>query len=110
VLSGRFVQFGQWKFFRCGRPHFWGKKLQIFRNLWCVRTARGLSQCGHFSDKVGQFFTILCRRVLWTGWTVFHDFVPTCFMDDPLCCYSGHCSTEYTKTLSNKNIFEIQNE
>jgi len=25
-------------FFRCGRPHFWAQKLQIFRNFWCVRT------------------------------------------------------------------------
>jgi len=30
---------------------------------------RGLSQCGHFSDKggEGQFFAILCGRLLWTA-------------------------------------------
>jgi len=29
----------------------------------------GLSQCGHFSDKGGggQFFAILCGRLLWTA-------------------------------------------
>jgi len=29
----------------------------------------GLNQCGHFADKGGggQFFTIFCRRFLWTA-------------------------------------------
>jgi len=34
---------------------------------WCVRTDKGLlSQCGHFEDKRGggQFFAILCGRLL----------------------------------------------
>jgi len=51
---------------------FWCKKLQIFRNLWCVRTDKvggGLSKYGHFADK---------------GMGVnFCDFVRTSFMDGP---------------------------
>jgi len=42
-------------FFRCGQ-----------KTLWCVRTDRGegkLSQCGHFTDKEGQSFAILCVRL-----------------------------------------------
>jgi len=49
-------------FFRCGRPYFFAQKIWTFRNLWCsVRTrGRELNQCGHFADKGGQFFAILC--------------------------------------------------
>jgi len=48
---------------------FWHKKLRIFQNLWCVRTDKGLSQCGHFAYKRGggQFFAILCGRLFWTA-------------------------------------------
>jgi len=46
-----------------------GAKIPVFLHLWCVRTGRkGMSQCGHFSDKEGgQIFEILCERVLWTA-------------------------------------------
>jgi len=51
---------------------FWRKKLRIFRNLWCVRTDKGgraSVDIGHLADKEGggQFFAILCRRLLWTA-------------------------------------------
>jgi len=36
---------------------FWRKNLRIFRNLWCVRTDKGGG---------GQFFVILCGRLLMT--------------------------------------------
>jgi len=57
---GGFVQCGYLRAIREGSSSdadvrtFWYKKLQIFRNLWCVRTdkgGRGLSQYGHFADK-----------------------------------------------------------
>jgi len=56
------------RFFRCGRPHFLVKKLRIFRNLWCVLTDKG----GGGGEPVrtgggGQFFEILCGRLLWTA-------------------------------------------
>jgi len=37
---------------------FWRKKLQFFRNLWCVCTDKG---------EGSQFFAILCGRLLWTA-------------------------------------------
>jgi len=50
---------------------FLGKKLRIFRNLWCVRTNKGLSQFGNFADKREKR-------------SIFCDFVRTSFMDGPL--------------------------
>jgi len=31
----------------------------------------GLSQCGHFAGKEGQFFAMLCGRLLWTALTTY---------------------------------------
>jgi len=48
---------------------FGAKRLRIFRNLWRVRTDRGLSQCGHFSDKYREEvnFTRFLRRFFMDG-------------------------------------------
>jgi len=60
---------------------FWCKNFRFFRNLWCVRTDKGvepvqkfcgqgrLRQCENFADKGGQFFAILCGHLLWTPLT-----------------------------------------
>jgi len=47
---------------------FGSKRLRIFRNLWCVRTDKGeggVEPARIFFGEVGQFFTILCGRLLW---------------------------------------------
>jgi len=52
-------------FFRCGRPHFDSKKLQ---NLWCVRMDREEGSWASADKRGGgQFFAILCGRLLWTA-------------------------------------------
>jgi len=56
-------------FFRCGRPHFLAQKTSdISKFMVCPHGQGGFSQCGHFVDKweEGQFFAILCGRLLWT--------------------------------------------
>jgi len=48
---------------------FGPKKFGIFE-IFGVRTNKGgggLRHCGHFADKEGQFFSILCGRLLWTA-------------------------------------------
>jgi len=51
--------------FRYRRPHFLVQKTSVFRNLFCVRTDKGLNLCRHFAYKGrGQFFVILCGRLL----------------------------------------------
>jgi len=51
--------------FRRERPNFWCRKLRIFPNLWCVLTDKG---GWAIADKGGgQFFAILCGRLLWTA-------------------------------------------
>jgi len=43
-----------------------GAKNSGFFEIYGVSVRRrGLSQCGHFSDKGGQFFAILCGHLLW---------------------------------------------
>jgi len=46
---------------------FWCKKLRIFRNLWCVRTVKGVEPVRTFFGQGGgvNFFSILCLRSLW---------------------------------------------
>jgi len=48
---------------------FWRKNTRIFEIYGVsARTRRGLSQCGHFANEQwGQFFSILCGRLLRTG-------------------------------------------
>jgi len=48
---------------------FDAKYLRIFRNLWCVRTDKGVEPVRTFAEKGGggQFFAILCWRLLWTA-------------------------------------------
>jgi len=70
-----------------GRPHserrvlqmwtstlFWGKKLRIFRNLWCVRTVKGgWASADIFRTRGrGQFFAILYGRPLCTATYTVH--------------------------------------
>jgi len=47
---------------------FWGKRLGFFKIYGVSAWTSGLSQCGHFADKGegggGQFFAILCGRLL----------------------------------------------
>jgi len=51
--GGVFVPFcGQGKFFRCERPHFLVQKLPIFRNLWRVRTDKGVEPVRTFCGGV----------------------------------------------------------
>jgi len=60
---------GQGEFFRCGRPQFFVQKTKDFSKFMiCPQGKGGLSQCRHFVDKGegGQFFAILCGRLLWT--------------------------------------------
>jgi len=54
-LSSTDILRKRWSFFR-ERPLLLVQKLGIFQNLWCVHTAGG-----------GQFFAILCGRLLWTA-------------------------------------------
>jgi len=59
-------------FFGYGRPHLLVQKNFGFIEIYGVPTrARGrrLSQFGHFADKGewGQFFAILCGRLLWSA-------------------------------------------
>jgi len=58
-------------FFWCKRPHFLVQKLLDFSKLMVCphgQGKRGMSQCGHFSDKGrGQFFSWLCVDVFY-GW------------------------------------------
>jgi len=44
------------------------KNFGFFLNVWCVRTYKGVSQCGHLVDK---------------GGSIFRDFVWTPFMNGP---------------------------
>jgi len=45
-----------------------GAKNSGFFKIYGVSSrTRGLSQCGYFSDKGGQFFANLCGRLLWTA-------------------------------------------
>jgi len=59
-------------FFRCGCPHFLAQKTSdILKFMMCLHGQGGkggLSYCGPIANKEGgdQFFTILCRRLLWT--------------------------------------------
>jgi len=58
-----------------------GAKNFRFRNLLCVRTdmrGEGLTQCVHFADKGerGQFFAILCGRLLWTALNIPYSSTP----------------------------------
>jgi len=49
---------------------FWRIQLQIFQNLWCVRTEKGgVEPVQTFFGKAGrgQFFAILCGLLLWTA-------------------------------------------
>jgi len=52
---------------------FGPKKLRIFQNLRCVRTDNGEGRRGRFEPvrtffgQGGQFFAILCGRLLWTA-------------------------------------------
>jgi len=45
---------------------FWRKNFGFFE-IYGVSSRRGLSQCGHFSEKEGQFFAILCGGPLSTA-------------------------------------------
>jgi len=48
---------------------FWLIKVMIFRNLWCVRTDKGgwlSADIFRTRKRRGQFFAILCGRLLWT--------------------------------------------
>jgi len=78
-----FYGHGRRELFRCGRPYFLMQKHRIYRNLWCVRTEKGLRQCGQFSDKG----------------SIFHNFVRTSFMDGPLSILMK-CRTFFTSCLS----------
>jgi len=57
-------------FFRSGRPHFFVQILRIFRNLWCVRTDKGVEPVRIFCEQ---------RE----GESIFRDFVRMSFMHDP---------------------------
>jgi len=50
------------------------KNFKFFEIYGMSARTRGVVQCGHFSDKGegGQFFAILCGRLLWTA--------PYCFL------------------------------
>jgi len=54
-----FVHYGHFAFNGLGSSsgadvqNFCCEKLKIFLKLLCVRTKRGLRQCGHFADKGG---------------------------------------------------------
>jgi len=39
--------------FRCGRPHFLVQKHEFLKFIVCLHGQGGLSQCGHFANKVG---------------------------------------------------------
>jgi len=45
------------------------KKTDFSKFMVCPHGQGGLSQCGRFADKEGwgQFFAILCGRLLWTA-------------------------------------------
>jgi len=52
--------------------HFLAQKhgfFEIYGTSERTRGKGGVNQCGHFSNKGGrgQFFTILCGRLLWTS-------------------------------------------
>jgi len=49
-------------FFRCGHRHFLEQKLQIFRNLWCVRMDKG---GWANADKGGVNFSQFCADVFY---------------------------------------------
>jgi len=46
---------------------FGAKDLGFFEIYGMSARTRGLSQCGHFADKGGQFFAILCGRLFMDG-------------------------------------------
>jgi len=47
---------------------FWCKKNRTFRNLWCVRTDKRTRRVEPMQTwGGGQFFAILCGRLLWTA-------------------------------------------
>jgi len=53
-------------FISCGRPHLLVKKTSdVSKFMVCPHGQGGLSQCGHFSDKVevGSIFRDLCERL-----------------------------------------------
>jgi len=73
-------------FFRCGRLQFLAKKkLMFFRNfIVCpyVQRERGLSQCGHFSDKVGGAnFSRFCADVLYGQSLTAAECCDGCYME-----------------------------
>jgi len=54
----------------CGRPHFLVKNTTDFSKLMVCphRQGGGVSKCGRLRTwERGQFFTILCGRLLWTA-------------------------------------------
>jgi len=52
----------------CPVRTFYGKNFAFFEIYDVSARTRGLSQCGHFSNKGrGQFFAILCGHHLWTA-------------------------------------------
>jgi len=63
-LEGEFVKSGQGGVLKM-RTSIFCAKHRIFLNLWCVRTDRGVSQCGHLRRRGDKFFVILRRRFLW---------------------------------------------
>jgi len=66
VQCGHFANKGEEGFFRCGHLPFLAKKTSDFSKFMVCQQGRRLSQCGHFSNKdgMGQFFAILCGRLL----------------------------------------------
>jgi len=57
---------------------FWHKKLRIFLNLWCIRTDKGVEPVRTFCGQGGQFFAILCGRLLWTASNALYELCGTC--------------------------------
>jgi len=69
-LSSADILQTRWRgFFKCGRLHFLAQKTSEFSIfLVCPHGQGGLSQCGQGG---GEFFAILCGRLLWTAPNLF---------------------------------------
>jgi len=70
VQCGHFADKGGGKVLQMRTSARFGTKTSDFSKFMvCPHGQGGLSQCGHFSDKRGggQFFEILCVRLLWTA-------------------------------------------
>jgi len=62
---------GKGETFRCRRPHIFGeKKIGFFEIYGVSAQTRGVESVRTFfgqEESIGQFFEILCGRILWTA-------------------------------------------